>query len=174
VELVQRMAATELWLCDVDGVLTDGRIVLDNAGNELKSFDVRDGHGLVMLRQAGVRLGLITGRRSVAVDRRAEELGFQWVHQGSRDKFADLQTIAAEAQVPFERIAFMGDDVIDLPVLRRVGLAIAPGDAHAVVRSHVHMITQAAGGRGAVREAAEQILQAKGLWQPMLDGFLEV
>lgn len=170
--LEERLAAIEVWLCDVDGVLTDGRIVLDNYGNELKFFDVRDGHGLTMLKRSGIRTGLISGRTSEVVARRAAELNIDWVVQGSRNKAADLLRIATEAGVQSRAVGFIGDDVIDLPILKRVGFAAAPANAHPAVCEHVHYVTKAPGGRGAVREVADMILKAKGLWVPMLEGLL--
>ncbi len=171
-ELNERLRAVKLWLCDVDGVLTDGRIVLDNHGNELKFFDVRDGHGMAALRRCGIRTGVITGRSSQVVTQRARELGLEFVVQGSRDKRADLARIIAETGLSMREVGFMGDDVIDLPVLSRVGFAAAPADAHAAVKDHVHYVATAAGGRGAVREVADMILEAQGLMEPMIKALL--
>lgn len=173
-DLNAKLQAVKIWLCDVDGVLTDGRIVLDNVGNELKFFDVRDGHGLALLRRHGIRIGFITGRTSEVVVRRAAELGVEFLFQGSRDKAADLAEVCRQSGVGPEAVAFMGDDIVDLPVLKRVGFAAAPADAHPDVLAHVHYVSKAQGGRGAVREVTEMILHAQGLWQPMLGDLLKV
>ncbi len=173
-DLEKRLTSVKLWLSDVDGVLTDGRIILDNAGNESKFFDVRDGHGLAMLKRHGIRTGFITGRTSEVVNIRAKELGAEFVAQGSRDKTKDLMIIVAHAGVSLEQVGYMGDDVVDLPVLRRVGFATAPSDAHADVLQHVHYVTKAKGGRGAVREVSEMILKAQGKWEAMLGELLSV
>lgn len=173
-DLSAKLKAVKIWLCDVDGVLTDGRIILDNAGNELKFFDVRDGHGMALLRRHGIRIGFITGRTSEVVVRRAAELGVEFLFQGSRDKAADLAEICRQSGVAPEAVAFMGDDVVDLPVLKRVGFAAAPVDAHPDVLAHVHYVAKARGGRGAVREVTEMILHAQGAWQPMLGELLKV
>jgi 3-deoxy-D-manno-octulosonate 8-phosphate phosphatase (KDO 8-P phosphatase) len=172
--LESRLTSVKLWLSDVDGVLTDGRIILDNAGNESKFFDVRDGHGLVLLRKCGIRVGFITGRTSEVVNLRAKELGAEFVAQGSRDKTQDLMRFIAQAGVSLNVVAYMGDDVVDLPVLLRVGFASAPADAHADVLPHVHHVTKAPGGRGAVREVCEMILKAQGRWDSMLGDWLSV
>lgn len=168
-----RLQSIKVWLCDVDGVLTDGRIVLDHQGNELKVFDVRDGHGLAMLNRHHIRTGVITGRSSEALTLRARELGFSWTIQGSRDKLADLQHIASEAEVELHEIAYMGDDLIDLPVLSRVGFAAAPSDAHPEVLRHVHHVATRPGGRGAVREMTDMLMKTQGIWEPMLAALLE-
>jgi 3-deoxy-D-manno-octulosonate 8-phosphate phosphatase (KDO 8-P phosphatase) len=173
-DLAARLAAVRIWLFDVDGVLTDGRLIFDNDGKELKCFDVRDGHGLALLRRAGIRIGFITGRESKLVARRAEELGCDWVVQGSRDKWAALENIMEDAGVSLGEVGYMGDDVIDLPVLARVGFACAPADAHRDVLERVHYVTQAAGGRGAAREAAELLLRERGLWAPMIKELVHV
>ncbi len=163
-----------LLVTDVDGVLTDGRIVYDENGRELKFFDVRDGHGLVMLRKAGLETGILTGRTSEIVTRRAAELGMRYVVQGSRDKAGDIVRMAAEAGVPLSAVAYMGDDVVDLPALVRCGVAAAPGDAHPDVLANVGFVAEARGGRGAIRELCERILKAQGKWDAYLAGWLTV
>ncbi|MBI5014074.1 MAG: HAD hydrolase family protein [Deltaproteobacteria bacterium] len=163
--LEERLARVELLLLDVDGVLTDGRIVLDDNGVETKAFDVTDGHGLKMLVRAGVDAGLVTGRRSRVVEHRARELGLREVHQGVKDKGRLVSEILRRRGLAPEQVAFAGDDIVDLPVLLQVGLAVTVPDAPEYVRERVHWVTTRAGGRGAVREVCEAILRARGLWE---------
>ncbi|GAB6064166.1 KdsC family phosphatase [Deferrisoma palaeochoriense] len=162
--LEERMARVELLLLDVDGVLTDGRVVLDDRGVETKAFDVTDGHGLKLLQRAGVAVGFVTGRRSRVVEHRARELGVTEVHQRVRNKLEVVREILARRGVAPEVVAYMGDDLVDLPVLTQVGLGITVADAPEYVRERVHWVTGRPGGRGAVREACEAILRARGAW----------
>lgn len=162
--LEQRLARVELLLLDVDGVLTDGRVVLDDNGVESKAFDVRDGHGLKLLQRGGVSVGLVTGRRSRVVELRAAELGIDEVHQGVKDKLAVVRQVLVRRSLAPERVAFMGDDVVDLPVMLQVGAALTVADAPGYVRERAHWVTEAAGGRGAVREVCEALLKARGCW----------
>lgn len=160
------------WLVlDVDGVLTDGRILLDGAGGEWKAFDARDGHRLVMAAREGIRTVLITGRSSEAVARRAAELGVHRVYQGVRDKGAVFERFLAEEGVAAEETAYCGDDLVDLPALRRAGLAAAVGDAVPEVRSAADWVASARGGRGAVRELVEFVLAAQGRWEQAVGGY---
>lgn len=163
--LGDRLARVDLLLLDVDGILTDGRIILDDRGLETKSFDVTDGHGLKMLQRAGVDVGLVTGRRSLVVENRARELGIREVHQGAKDKLRVVREILRRRGMLPERVAYAGDDVVDVPVLLQVGLAVTVPEAPDYVRERVHWVTSRPGGRGAVREICEAILQAKGLWE---------
>lgn len=153
-----------LLLLDVDGVLTDGRIIYDNNGIESKAFNVRDGHGLKMLQRAGVRIGIITGRESAIVTHRAQELGIEFVYQGAKDKLVPYQQIMAVTGFSDENVAYVGDDVVDLPILRRVGCSFTVADACAEVKPHVDYITNCAGGCGAVREICDMLLRASGRW----------
>ena len=162
--LEQRLAKVELLLLDVDGVLTDGRVVIDDHGTESKFFDVRDGHGLKMLQRMGVDVGLVTGRRSRVVELRAAELGIDEVHQRVKNKLAVVRQILTRRELAPRLVAYMGDDVVDLPVMLQVGVAITVGDAPEYVRERAHWVTTAAGGRGAVREVCEAILKARGRW----------
>jgi 3-deoxy-D-manno-octulosonate 8-phosphate phosphatase (KDO 8-P phosphatase) len=155
----------KLLLLDVDGVLTDGRIVYDAEGRETKAFYVRDGHGIKMLREAGIEVGIVTGRRSAVVEIRARELGIAQVHQGVTDKVALWRTICGERQLPPEATAYVGDDVLDVPLLRRVGFAAAVADAEPCVLDAVHFVAARPGGHGAVRDVADFILQAHGSWE---------
>ncbi|HWB29958.1 MAG TPA: hypothetical protein VG736_05605 [Vicinamibacterales bacterium] len=167
-----RAAKVKLLLLDVDGVLTDGTVTIDSAGGESKSFFIRDGISLIWARRAGVTIGLLSGRSSVTTTRRAAELGIGIVSQGNADKRTGYAEILMAHGYGDEDVAYMADDVLDLPVLGRVGLAAAPADAVDDVRSRVHWVSRHAGGRGAVRELVELVLQAKGRWDPIVEGFL--
>jgi 3-deoxy-D-manno-octulosonate 8-phosphate phosphatase (KDO 8-P phosphatase) len=162
--LRDRCVAIELLVLDVDGVLTDGGIIHGGGGLEIKAFHVRDGAGLKVWHAAGKRTGLLTGRRSVAVETRAAELGIALVEQGASDKLAVLDGLLARAGVGPEAACYVGDDLPDLPPLLRCGLAVAVADACAEARSAAHYITGAGGGRGAVREVIELILRCQNAW----------
>jgi 3-deoxy-D-manno-octulosonate 8-phosphate phosphatase (KDO 8-P phosphatase) len=154
-----------LLLLDVDGVLTDGRILLDNQGNELKAFHVRDGHGIKMAQKAGIIVGIITGRISEVVNIRARELGITEVHQGAHQKIAVYDSILGRYGFRDEEVAYMGDDIVDVDIFKRTGLAVAVDDADPSVKPHVDMITKTAGGKGAVREFINLILKHQGKLQ---------
>jgi 3-deoxy-D-manno-octulosonate 8-phosphate phosphatase (KDO 8-P phosphatase) len=160
-ELLGRAAKVRLLLLDVDGVLTDGRLYYGPDGELMKAFDVKDGHGIVLLRDH-VQLGVISGRPGLS-RKRLEELRFQHLVFSQRDKLEGYAQLA-HLGVPDDEVAYMGDDVNDLGLLGKVGLSACPADAHPAVRAAVHLVTAAPGGRGAVRELAELILRAKGLW----------
>lgn len=160
-ELLARAAKVRLLLLDVDGVLTDGRLYYGPDGELMKAFDVKDGHGIVLLRDH-VQLGVISGRPGLS-RKRLEELRFQHLVFSQRDKLEGYAQLA-HLGVPDDEVAYMGDDVNDLGLLGKVGLSACPADAHPAVRAAVHLVTAAPGGRGAVRELAELILRAKGLW----------
>lgn len=162
-----------LLLLDVDGVMTDGRIVYDEFGNELKAFDVKDGHGLKLLQRAGIQVGIITGRQSLVVARRAEELGISLVYQGARDKLLPFAEILDKLGLRPEQVAYVGDDLVDLPILRRVGFAATVADAVPDIKSHVHLVTRCCGGRGAVREICDHLLKGAGLWPVVTDRYLQ-
>ncbi len=170
--LTARAAAIRLVLLDVDGVLTDGSITYDAAGVEGKSFHVRDGHRIKLAVRHGLRFGIITGRASTIVERRAAELHIAIVHQGALRKLPVFDEILAAERLAPEQVAYMGDDIVDLPVMRRVGLAATVADAPAVVRDRAHFIAAAAGGRGAVAELVELILRARGDWEEIIAGYL--
>ncbi|MGC4006067.1 MAG: HAD hydrolase family protein [Pirellulales bacterium] len=155
----------ELFLSDVDGVLTDGRVIFDNQGVETKEFHIRDGLAIKLWQQAGGRFGLITGRNSQIVRVRATELGIDIVRQGVEDKLTVVKQLLAELKLSPEQVAYMGDDLPDYPVLKYVGAAIAPADACREVRGAAHLVTQTPGGHGAMREAIEALLQAQGRWE---------
>ena len=164
--------AIRLAIFDVDGVLTDGGLHYSDSGEETKIFDVRDGHGMKMLQSSGVALAIITSRSSRCVARRAENLGIDHVFQGVEDKVTAFQALAADLELDPLACAYMGDDWIDLPVLIRCGLALSVPEAPAVVRERVDYVTRAGGGRGAVREACELIMQAQGTFDARLAAFL--
>jgi 3-deoxy-D-manno-octulosonate 8-phosphate phosphatase (KDO 8-P phosphatase) len=163
----------KLLILDVDGVLTDGGIVLDNGGSELKIFHVRDGHGIKMLARHGVDVAIITGRESGVVNRRAQELGIEHVYQKCYDKIAAYDEIKKNLALADEEIAYVGDDIVDIPVMKRVGLSIAVADAHEDVFGFAHYVTENPGGKCAVREVSEIILRARGLWEGILHGYTE-
>ena len=150
-----------MLLMDVDGVLTDGRIILDNQGNELKAFHVRDGHGIKMAQGAGIIIGIITGRKAPVVDIRARELSITEVHQGAREKINVYEALLAKYSLRDDQVAYVGDDIVDLEVMRRVGFAASVADADPSVISEADMITKAAGGRGAVREVIAYLLRCQ-------------
>ncbi len=161
----KKISKIKLLLLDVDGVLTDGRIYVDNNGVETKAFDVQDGHGLKLLQRAGIKVGLITGRQSEVVSYRAKELGIDLVYQGIKDKLEIYLRICDDLGLRDDEIAFMGDDLVDLPILRRVGLsATVPGGSDDI-KSFVHYISIRKGGRGAVREVCELLLKEGGYWE---------
>lgn len=162
INLKSRAKKIKMLLLDVDGVMTDGRIILDNHGNELKAFHVRDGHGIKLAQRAGIIVGIITGRKAEVVNIRAQELGIAEVHQGAKDKILAYNAILKKYGIKDNEAAFIGDDVVDIDIFKRVGLAVSVSDADPAVKSHVHMITKAAGGRGAVRETINFLLASQG------------
>ena len=169
--LRQRTRTIRFLVMDVDGVLTDGTIVCGPDGREWKTFHVHDGFAITAGQQAGLRMALISGRTSEAVARRAAELGLAEVHQGTRDKVAAYEGLLRRHGLTDAAAAFIGDDLVDLPLLRRVGLAIAVADAAPEVRAIAHYVTAAPGGRGAVREVIRLILDAQGRWGEVLERF---
>lgn len=161
-DLRARAARLQLLIFDVDGVLTDGSLYLGDDGQEFKVFNSRDGQGMVMLRESSVRLAVITGRSSRVVQTRMEGLGVAHIYQGCKEKLPAYEDLRQRLGLADEQIGYVGDDVVDLPIMRRVGLAVAVGDAHPLVRQQAHWCTQANGGRGAAREVCEFILDAQG------------
>lgn len=161
-----------MFIMDVDGVLTDGSVYITDAGDELKAFYAPDGLGLTLLRKSGVTLAIISGRKARCVEVRAEALGIAHVYQGIGSKGEAFAALLEATGFTAAECAYMGDDVIDLPVLRRVGLAIAVPDAPHSVQTHAHYVTGARGGRGAVREACELILHAQGKLDAILADYL--
>jgi 3-deoxy-D-manno-octulosonate 8-phosphate phosphatase (KDO 8-P phosphatase) len=168
--LAERCASIELLVVDVDGVLTDGRIIYTADGAEIKAFHVRDGSGLVFWQKLGKQVAILSGRKSKAVDVRAQELGVRFVRQGAVDKVATFRQLLVQLGLRAEQAAVIGDDLPDLPVLRAAGLAIAVADACPDVRAIAHHVTVANGGRGAVREVIELILKHQGRWDGLVNG----
>jgi 3-deoxy-D-manno-octulosonate 8-phosphate phosphatase (KDO 8-P phosphatase) len=163
-----RLKHIRLLLLDVDGVLTDGSIIFDANGIETKCFNVRDGHGIKMLQRHGIEVGIITGRTSAVVDIRAKELGINLVYQGALRKLESYNDIKEKTGLDDSQIAYMGDDIIDVPVLRRVGFAAVPLDGMSEVRAAAHYVSSCGGGRGAVREVCEMILKGRGVWDEIV------
>lgn len=172
-DIYARAARVKLLLMDCDGVLTDGRVTLIGDDDEQKSFHTRDGHGLVLLHRAGLRSGIISGRASSAVERRAHELGIAYVLQGTFDKIKDFEQLLLEAGVEEAETAFVGDDVTDIPLMQRVGFAVAVADATEETRSAAHYVTRLPGGYGAVREVTEIILKAQGRWAELMRRYIK-
>ena len=164
-EIIDKASKIKLLILDVDGVMTDGSIILDNNGNELKRFNVRDGHGIKMLQRAGITVGIITGRRSKVVEVRAKELGIKEVHQKIFKKSEVYEKLLKKYKCTDENVAFMGDDIVDQELLKRAGLSAAPCDAHETAKKFADMVTKKGGGRGAVREFSDLILRSTGLWK---------
>jgi 3-deoxy-D-manno-octulosonate 8-phosphate phosphatase (KDO 8-P phosphatase) len=164
----ERFARIRLLLLDVDGVLTDGRITYTDAGQEIKAFHVRDGSGVKFWQRGGGRVAILSGRSSPAVARRAAELGIDPVVQGADEKLPALRRILSETGLRPDQVCAVGDDLPDLPVLTRCGLAAAVADAAPEVRAVAHFVTTAPGGRGAVREVVEWLMRAQGTWDPVV------
>lgn len=171
-DLHQRARAVRLLVLDVDGVLTDGRLYYGGDEIELKAFHIQDGLGLKMLRESGVEVAIITGRTSPAVERRAQNLGVPYVYQGVGDKLAVFEQLLERVGLSASATAGMGDDLPDLPVLRRCGLAVTVPEAPALIRSHAHYVTSLPGGTGAVREVCELLMQAQGTLEGRLQEYL--
>jgi 3-deoxy-D-manno-octulosonate 8-phosphate phosphatase (KDO 8-P phosphatase) len=172
-ELIERAGRVRLVLTDVDGVLTDGTILAGVDDDESRRFNARDGLGIRLGQRAGLTFGIVSGRRSRAVAARAAELDMPEVHQGVIDKVGCLQGILERIAVEADEVCFIGDDLIDLPIMRRVGLSAAPADAVDEVREAAHVVTGAAGGRGAMRELVELLLRSSGKWQEVTQPFFE-
>jgi len=168
-----RAAKIKLILFDVDGVLTDGKILLHADGTESKQFDIKDGTGMVWAQRAGLTVGLLSARTSAATGQRAAQLGITLVHQGVANKLESYEQIVDSLLMDDEQVAYMGDDVLDLPVLGRVGLATAPADAVEEVRNRVHWVSAANGGHGAARDLIEVILRAQDRWDALLAEYME-
>lgn len=171
-EISTRARAIRLAAFDVDGVLTDGLLYYNDAGEEMKAFHVQDGHGIKMLQESGVAVAIITSRKSALVENRARNLGIAHLYQGVENKREAMDTLLQRLNLGWTAASYMGDDVIDLPVLRRCGFAASVPEAPALVRRHAHYITHAAGGRGAVREFAELVLHAQGSLDAALARYL--
>ncbi len=163
----------KLLILDVDGVLTDGSIILDNEGNEYKSFHVRDGHGVKMLIRAGITVAIITGRYSKVVSRRARELGITEVFQKCFDKNAAFASLIEKYSLSEGEVAYVGDDIVDAPIMKRAGLPVTVADGDDELKKYALLVTVHRGGRGAVREVTDLILKSKGLWEKMFSEYFE-
>lgn len=171
-EIDRRAAAVRMILFDVDGVLTDGRVIINGDGSESKSFFIRDGIAMVWAQRAGIKVGFLSARLSPTTPHRAAQLGITLVYHGVSSKLATYERILADHSLTDDDIAYMGDDVVDLAVLNRVGLALAPADCVDEVRSRAHWVTRCAGGAGAAREAIERILRVQGRWDGIVEAYL--
>ena len=169
---MQQAKNIKLVIFDIDGVMTDGSLFFDNNGDEYKAFNSFDGHGLRMLQECGVQVAIITGRKSELVKHRMNDLGVTLLYQGYRDKTPAFEALLKEVNISKEHITYVGDDVVDLPIMSQLDFAIAVQNAHPFVKKHAHWITERSGGRGAVRDVCEFILQAKGLLDDKLDSYL--
>ncbi len=161
-DILEKAARIRLLIFDVDGVLTDGSLFLGDDGQEYKAFHSRDGHGIKMLLSHGMEVAIITGRTSEVVKHRMANLGVKRLYQGQHDKTVAFLELLAEMNLSADQVAYVGDDVVDLPVMRQVGLAIAVQDAHPLVKKHAHWQTPSGGGRGAGRDVCEMLLEAMG------------
>lgn len=170
-DITAAASRVKLLILDVDGVLTDGSIILDNEGNEFKSFNVRDGHGIKMLIRSGVKVALITGRHSKVVDRRARELGITEVYQRCYIKTVAYEHLIDMFGVLDSEVAYVGDDIVDLSILVRAGLPVAVADAAEEAKNAARLVTVCQGGRGAVREVCDLILKAQGKWDSIIDEY---
>ena len=171
-DILDKAGKIELVIFDVDGVMTDGSLFMGDDGQEYKAFNSLDGHGMRMLQEGGINAAIITGRKSNVVEHRMKDLGITRVYQGYRDKIPAYEALISEVGLDIEQVAYVGDDVVDLPIMTRVGFAIAVQDAHPYVKKHAHWITQNVGGHGAVRDVCELILEARGLLTQTLESYL--
>ncbi len=171
--IVEKAKRLKLLILDVDGVLTDGKLFFDNQGNEYKSFHARDGHGIKLLRQTGVEVAVISGRKSNSVALRMKNLGIEYVYQGHENKQAAFDELIQKTGITPEQAAHVGDDLLDLPLMMRVGLAIAVNDANLAVKQRAHWCTDLPGGHGAVREVCDFIMQAQGSFEDIVNFYLK-
>lgn len=171
--LIMKAEKIKLLIMDVDGVMTDGSIILDNEGNEFKRFNVRDGHGIKLLQRYGIEVAIITGRMSKVVDLRAKELGIKHVYQKCLNKVLAYDKLKTKLSVKDNEIAYIGDDVVDIPLLKRVGLSIVVSDAHDDIVAFADIITKEEGGKCAVRNICDYLLKAQGLYREMIDGYIK-
>ena len=168
---LQKLKPIKLLILDVDGVLTDGSVVYTDSGEEIKQFDAQDGHGLKLLMRSGIEVVLLTGRKSKAVLHRARDLGIEHVHQKAIDKIAVYAKILTRSNLPDKNVAFVGDDLVDIPVLKRVGFSAAVPGAVPEVKEVVDYITDKNGGEGAVREICELLLKAQNKWEKVTEKY---
>lgn len=171
--IIEKAKKLKLLILDVDGVLTDGRLFFDAQGTEYKCFHARDGHGIKLLKQSGVAIAVISGRKSNSVAIRMKNLGVDYVYQGHEDKVAAFNEIIQALSIKPEQAAHVGDDLIDLPIMTRVGLSIAVNDANFAVKEYADWCTETPGGLGAVREVCDFIMQAQGTFEDVLQSYLQ-
>ena len=172
-EAAEKARAVRLLVLDVDGVLTDGRLIYADDGSEAKAFDVKDGHGIKLLQRSEVAVAIVTGRTSGVVEHRARNLGIELVYQGMLDKTRALDDIIEKTGLDAGELAYVADDVVDIPFMRKVGFAVAVADATDEVRARADYVTTRPGGRGAVREVCELILKAQGNWDRVMARYLD-
>ena len=168
----EKLANIKLLLLDVDGVLTDGKITYTDIGEEIKSFNSKDGLGIRLLIESGIKVGIITGRKSGALTHRCENLGIDLLFDGVIDKVKAFNKILYKTKISASETAFAGDDLPDLPVMKRAGLSIAPADAPPYIQEHADIITRQKGGEGAIREICDEILKAKNKWDMIINKYL--
>jgi 3-deoxy-D-manno-octulosonate 8-phosphate phosphatase (KDO 8-P phosphatase) len=171
-DIIDKAKKIELVIFDIDGVMTDGGLFFDNQGGEYKAFNSLDGHGLRMLQECGVRVAVITGRKSELVEHRMRDLGVSLLYQGYRDKKPAFKALLKEVGLRKDQITYVGDDVVDLPVMSQLDFAIAVQNAHPFVKQHAHWITNRSGGKGAVRDVCEFLLEARGMLDDKLHSYL--
>jgi len=171
-DITEKAKKIKLVIFDIDGVLTTGALFIGDDGQEYKAFNSKDGHGLRMLQDSGVEVAIITGRTSNVVAHRAKDLGITRIYQGKREKLPAYEELIKETGLNHEQIAYVGDDVVDLPVMSKVGLAICVQDGHSFVKQHSHWITESNGGCGAGRDVCEMILDAQGNLHNMLQSYV--
>lgn len=172
-DVVEKAKKLKLLILDVDGVLTDGRLFFDNEGTEYKCFHARDGHGIKLLRQTGVEVAVISGRKSNSVALRMKNLGIEYVYQGHENKIAAFNEIIQSLSIEPEQAAHVGDDLLDLPVMTRVGLSIAVNDANDAVKDYADWCTETPGGLGAVREVCDFIMKSQGTFEGVLKSYMQ-
>ena len=170
-KLKEKLKKIKMLMLDVDGVMTDGRIIMDDEGHQLKNFNVRDGHGLKIIQRYGIEVVILTGRKSEVVNHRASDLEIKEIYQGALNKKEMFQKILQKHNLTAGFVAYMGDDIIDIPVLRQVGFSAAVADAVDVVKKSVDYVTKNKGGHGAVRELCEMILQIQGKWPEIAEKY---
>ena len=172
-ELIHRIQKITMLLCDVDGVLTNGEIILGTHAQEFKQFNVQDGMGITLAREGGLKTGIITGRESEAVKRRAKELKFDIISQGAKDKLEVLNEIKNNFNITYENVCYIGDDLLDMNIMRKSGVAACPVNARKEVKELSDIITEHQGGKGAVRELVEIILKTQNKWQSLVNNYRE-
>lgn len=168
----ERAQKIQIILFDVDGIMTDGSLYFCENGSEIKTFNILDGQGIKLLQKAGLKTGIITGRKSTMVEKRASDLGIDYLFQGREDKIDVLDKLLGELELTYEQVAYMGDDLPDLPIIRRVGLGITVANGHPIVAEHAYWQTEKSGGQGAVRELCDKLLTARGELEALLQPYL--